>query len=819
MLCIRLRDALFLSHGSREARGNFAASTSTRYSSESRPFCRSYVAANDERDSSSHGSSLKELCPVSSSTTGTYSAQCKPTAIVVRNLPLRSSDSSIKDGLFFTYKKFGKVVSVKVIGEGAERYALVTFRRSSDAQKATETSNNDMFFGSKIAVELASAGLDGDDNERRPLEKDIDQYHSKSSRTLYVGNLENRITPEELREVFERFGCVLDVDIKNRETPAPFAFIQYCDITSVVKAIHAMEQDGYIGNNKIKVVPAASTVGFGKPLPSTMIWINELPGYITDDHLSRKMGYYGKVVSVEIDRVRHQALLNYDCVESAQKAVTDMKTRTIDRKKVQVDFCSRELHDLFNERLYASDSTRGKETFRSYDEAVSPGLRPSCSSSRASKPYHEVSYAAHDNFYEHAGTKNHVSKKKAFASRRSPRLACSERNHYEHYRDEDVVEDYESYDDDDRCVAAVPQETVQKLHAHSKPAVSISPEPVAATERSDVSIVEGLTSETQDHSEGDEQKNCQPSKVEHTLVTCDTVAGSADPPPLPTVATMETGEIRDSLSDISSDNDKAERVSSDNKFSPSSLSSVPGELSSGRTSAGNEQIMRQVKAASTSLQTHKPKLIPLELLPNCESLMDPRLLIPYSGNLFDNFPLPLFAKRSSHSKSSFHVSSITNPLASRMFHSDTASADASGCVRHFAGDSVASAQRSCSLAIPDLSSSGSSSAALPDAPLSCDALASPSTSSSFPFRDLTSDLSAFSDDHPATVPHRLSLEERIKALDAKFHALDRMIQGAKERPQHRLSSSIDYSKYKVVRKSCATQPLVNNGNLHSEGKI
>jgi len=44
-----------------------------------------------------------------------------------------------------------------------------------------------------------------------------------------------------------------DVDIKNRETPAPFAFVQFTDILGVVKAIHMMEQDGYIGNNKVKV--------------------------------------------------------------------------------------------------------------------------------------------------------------------------------------------------------------------------------------------------------------------------------------------------------------------------------------------------------------------------------------------------------------------------------------------------------------------------------------------------------------------------------------------------------------------------------------
>lgn len=65
---------------------------------------------------------------------------------------------------------------------------------------------------------------------------------------------------------------------------------------------------------------------------------------------------------------------------------------------------------------------------------------------------------------------------------------------------------------------------------------------------------------------------------------------------------------------------------------------------------------------------------------------------------------------------------------------------------------------------------------------------------------------------------RRSLEERIKALDAKFSALDQMIKGAKERPQQPIrqiaatsmssntaaaaaaAGNIDYSKYKVVKK-------------------
>ncbi|CDW53845.1 RRM 5 and RRM 1 domain containing protein [Trichuris trichiura] len=288
-----------------------------------------------------------------------HGADCGPVAkrysICVRQLPLRSSDSSIKEGLYFNFKKYGKVVAVKVIGSQEDRYALVSFRRyvtihffpEIDARSAVAKCGQDRFFGRKIVAELAPEDMDGDDNERRPLEKDIDQYHPKSSRTLYVGNLWNGITPEVLKEQFSAYGTVLDIEIKNKETPAPFCFIQYADISSVVNAVLALEIDGYVGKNKVKV-------GFGKPLPTPTVWIDGLQPDITEAYLTRKMNFYGAIKDVLIDRTSGQALVTYDGVEAATNAVQDMKGRTIDNQRVRIDFCSRELHDLMVDRMYGT---------------------------------------------------------------------------------------------------------------------------------------------------------------------------------------------------------------------------------------------------------------------------------------------------------------------------------------------------------------------------------------------------------------------------------------------------------------------------------
>lgn len=49
--------------------------------------------------------------------------------ICVTGLPMRSSDTSLRDGLFHEYKKHGKVTSVVVEGEGTDRFAIVSFKK------------------------------------------------------------------------------------------------------------------------------------------------------------------------------------------------------------------------------------------------------------------------------------------------------------------------------------------------------------------------------------------------------------------------------------------------------------------------------------------------------------------------------------------------------------------------------------------------------------------------------------------------------------------------------------------------------------------
>ena len=48
-----------------------------------------------------------------------------------------------------------------------------------------------------------------EDNEFKPPEAELDEYHPKATRTLFVGNLEKEITTQMLREIFKPFGEII----------------------------------------------------------------------------------------------------------------------------------------------------------------------------------------------------------------------------------------------------------------------------------------------------------------------------------------------------------------------------------------------------------------------------------------------------------------------------------------------------------------------------------------------------------------------------------------------------------------------------------
>ncbi|XP_030623086.1 msx2-interacting protein isoform X2 [Chanos chanos] len=365
----------------------------SRSRSSSSDSVSSTSSSSSDSESSSSSSDASPARSVQSAAVPAPSAQPLPAlekdeprksfGIKVQNLPVRSTDTSLKDGLFHEFKKHGKVTSVQIHGASEERYGLVFFRQQEDQEKALSSSKGKLFFGMQIEVTAWNGPETESENEFRPLDERIDEFHPKATRTLFIGNLEKTTSYHDLLNIFQRFGEIVDIDIKKVNGAPQYAFLQYCDIASVCKAIKKMDGE-YLGNNRLKL-------GFGKSMPTTCVWLDGLASNITEQYLTRHFCRYGHVVKVVFDRLKGMALILYNNIEYAQAAVKETKGWKIGGNKIKVDFANQESQMAFYRSMQASG-----QDIREFYEILSERRderRP---------PYHE--FSAERAYYENVRT-------------------------------------------------------------------------------------------------------------------------------------------------------------------------------------------------------------------------------------------------------------------------------------------------------------------------------------------------------------------------------------------------------------------------------
>ncbi|KAK7136488.1 hypothetical protein R3I93_016725 [Phoxinus phoxinus] len=369
--------------------GPRSRSRSPSSSSDSASSTSSTGSGSDSNSSSSDGSRARSV-----QSTATHAPPAAPLTmdsdeprrsfgIRVQNLPTRSTDTSLKDGLFHEFKKYGKVTSVQIHGALEERYGLVFFRQQEDQEKALSVSKGKLFFGMLIEVTAWNGPETESENEFRPLDGRIDEFHPKATRTLFIGNLEKTTNYQQLLDVFQRFGEIVDIDIKRVNGIPQYAFVQYSDIASVCKAIKKMDGE-YLGTNRLKL-------GFGKSMPTACVWLDGLTSNITEQYLTRHFCRYGPVVKVVFDRLKGMALVLYNNTDFAQAAVRETKGWKIGGNKIKVDFASQESQMAFYRSMQAS----GQDIRDFYDI-------PAERREERRTPYHE--FSAERAYYENVRT-------------------------------------------------------------------------------------------------------------------------------------------------------------------------------------------------------------------------------------------------------------------------------------------------------------------------------------------------------------------------------------------------------------------------------
>lgn len=112
-----------------------------------------------------------------------------------------------------------------------------------------------------------------------------------------------------------------EIDIKkgnniNGTSTGTYAFVQYIDITSVVKAMRTLDGE-YLGLNRINL-------GFGKSLATTCVWIDGVAESVSEKYLASHFSQYGSVTHCVIDRSREHALVFFQQVNFHYKFISSI---------------------------------------------------------------------------------------------------------------------------------------------------------------------------------------------------------------------------------------------------------------------------------------------------------------------------------------------------------------------------------------------------------------------------------------------------------------------------------------------------------------
>ncbi|ODN03900.1 hypothetical protein Ocin01_02796, partial [Orchesella cincta] len=298
-------------------------------------------------------------------------------AIKIRNLPIRSSDTSLKDGLYHAYKKHGKVAWVRVIGSGADRYAIVCFKSQEYAAKAVQSSQDKQFFGCKIQVTPYYTGkgeesVGGTDEESRgPGEEES----SFPTRTVLITSLDSSVTVSELKSAFDQYGDIVvsipqtskDIGNNNFERAweehtvycnlgLVFVVLQNIDIRKQGSSTHAVCEFLDIasairakwGRHVFKSREAR--ISFFRNPPTNALLLDGTAG-VTEKQVMSHCCQYGAIKRVDMDPERFLALVQYEEISSAETAIRELGNWAIKGKKLDIDFASQEVIRRYLERL------------------------------------------------------------------------------------------------------------------------------------------------------------------------------------------------------------------------------------------------------------------------------------------------------------------------------------------------------------------------------------------------------------------------------------------------------------------------------------
>ncbi|KAM8868604.1 RNA-binding protein 15-like [Synchiropus picturatus] len=329
-------------------------------------------------------------------------SECEYRTLKISGLGTQLSDEEVEDGLFHEFSKYGDV-SVKISRENDQRVAFVNFRRPEDARAGKHARGKLVLYDRPLQIDpvydrrrsrspVFSAGHRHIVAPHRPLSpsgagyrdlrlqqmamgripapaphhRDLDRerdfpcdsrsrshfepaaFHDedvvspevdqRANRTLFLGNLDVRVTEEELKRTFDRFGVITEVDIKRaaRGQTTNYGFIKFENLDMAHRAKIAMAGK-VLGRNQIKI-------GYGKPTPTTRLWVGGLGPWVSLATLHKEFDRFGTIRTIDYRKGDMWAYIQYESLDASQAACANMRGFPLggSERRIRVDFADSE---------------------------------------------------------------------------------------------------------------------------------------------------------------------------------------------------------------------------------------------------------------------------------------------------------------------------------------------------------------------------------------------------------------------------------------------------------------------------------------------
>lgn len=167
--------------------------------------------------------------------------------VFVGDLSPEVDNKALKDAFI----PFGEVSDAKVIRDPttlkSKGYGFVSFPKREEAERAIEQMNGQWLGRRTIRTNWATrkpTGGPGSEAYSKPTMEEVFALTSPENSSVYVGNVPQNCTEDDIKQAFKKFGAILDI---RHFKPQGYAFVRFDSKEAAAKMIVEMNGEEFMG--------------------------------------------------------------------------------------------------------------------------------------------------------------------------------------------------------------------------------------------------------------------------------------------------------------------------------------------------------------------------------------------------------------------------------------------------------------------------------------------------------------------------------------------------------------------------------------------